>query len=928
MANMPRYVDVNRELFPKVADKDTTAVFLYSGNIFSAGELKTYSDGARTVAYSGVIYVPKELFTEFLGVFEDEGKKALTKGAKTYSYKDTEKKQNGISYIPALEAAEALGICARKYLNKLVVFAKVPLLDKIEKDEALLASVLYTLTGVYSTEHVTSEDFTAIKKKWCEVLFGSERTNDISDPDVRKKLDDTAASARKTQEQLNRGADRVILFGENPPVASADLTTQYRNLYEMAKGYATFGAESYHDEALLSDILDSLSWMYENMYGDSVIEGRGWRDAHEFNWWDWFVGGPMFLTKIMLAVEEHLTMEEKQNYLKCLKWIFTVHRVGYRSDFASSRIIVAVPAALLLEDRELLYSEFLDYDLLLEETGPVKGKYTDLVCWTHHYPYNMMYGFAALDRTFFTGAVLSGTAAQFKSPKEYEMFDLVKYMYEAACYKGQGFVIFNGRANMGTEFASGVRIVVLALPMIGYFGADEDNYLKRMVKRFCSAPEMIKMVKKACSLYDLSVLNSILEDDNISGENDYQLTYAWFTADRIAHHRDDYAFLLAMSSERHPSYESINSANKRGWYTGDGALYFYTDTDRHSFDGENFITNPEITKRIPGTTTDSRDMKPWSYRTGWRSPKDFAGCMDMYSSFGIGAFDYSAYHYEGHEADGTVDDGYGGDFVYYENDLAAKKSYFFFDGEVLCLGAGINSTMNSPVRTTVEHRRLVKPEGEQIKVDEMDMPKGEFTEKRACGFVYIEGFAGYIFPEGGEIETRRYIRRETTKLDRYFERTGEDGEQYCAEINILHGENPRGGKYAYIILPYATPETIKAYEEAPRVEILENSPACQAARKPSAGVTMMALYEPCCRFGVKSDIPAIIMLGERDGILKFSVCDPTQKKPSGTFILGGVLELISASPELSVKIEDGKAVIEADLTELAGKNLTAEFKIK
>ena len=42
---------------------------------------------------------------------------------------------------------------------------------------------------------------------------------------------------------------------------------------------------------------------------------------------------------------------------------------------------------------------------------------------------------------------------------------------------------------------------------------------------------------------------------------------------------------------RHISYECINHNNVTGWYMNDGALYLYTKTDDHEFDGINFILN-------------------------------------------------------------------------------------------------------------------------------------------------------------------------------------------------------------------------------------------------------------------------------------------------------------------------------------------------
>ena len=150
----------------------------------------------------------------------------------------------------------------------------------------------------------------------------------------------------------------------------------------------------------------------------------------------------------------------------------------------------------------------------------------------------------------------------------------------------QGFVMFSGRSTFGVEANFGASILSAALPMIGCFGEDEDRYIKRFIKRHASDPQNARRVKNGCSIYYCALLNDILSDDTISAENDYEYAHAWFTGDRAAQHRDNYAIGIAMSSRREMAYECINSANKTGWHTGDGATYLYTSYDGNQFDGK------------------------------------------------------------------------------------------------------------------------------------------------------------------------------------------------------------------------------------------------------------------------------------------------------------------------------------------------------
>lgn len=935
------------EIFEWYSKRGAVSIFLYSRSVLKNGVLGIYDDGnraVRSVSKNGEIYVPECFFEKYLEakLSKDSNILTLTREKKSLTVKLDKETYilDGHTYLPAIKTAEALGVKGRVFDGgKLAVFASASILDEIERDVELQVSASYATLGKYDASKFTKADFDTVKDKWRTVLVGNEEINDLSDHDFCEKLAEISREAKRAWDTLNKGEGRFILWGNEPPKDSCDLTRQYSNIWRLTKGYATYGSEYYHSEELKDTIIDCFQWMYENMYGEAEIEDRGWRSMRIYNWWDWFWGGIEPMTNALIVMEEHLTTEQIKTWLRAFKHVMTLHRVGYIRSCAMSRLTVCTKAALLLEDRAMLENECADYDLTLDITRMGDGVHVDYVEWTHQFPYNILYGFNNLTRTGFVGTLLGGTPMEYTSPKQYELFNIARYMFETVCYKGQGFMGYAGRATSSSEFQFGIEIMNGLLPLIGLFGEEEDRELKKFIKRCVSTPKIEKMVKSFCSVYNFSKLMEILRDDTISKENDFEVGHAWFTADRFAQHRNDYAFFVLMTSNRHPSYESINHCNRRGWYTCDGALYFYNDTDRNAFDGVNFITNPAICQRIPGTTVDERERAPWSYAYGkwFTSSKDFSGTMDVLKKFGMAAFEYESYNYGGHEADGGSDEDGGGALTYWENDLVARKSYYFFDKECVLLGAGINSTMNSNVITTVEHRRLVKNKSvigeEDVYLDGELLPKENYERiKDGAKWVNLEGFAGYVLPNGGKARLRKYTYvPNIADLDMDYLVPDPDAELYkngkpFFELNLYHGKNPKDAGYEYVILPNATKEQTKAYSDSPEIEIISNTKKIQAVRKSSLGLTFITFFEAGACAGIKASKPCIVSVLEKDGEMTVSVADPTHKTAEIKLTLDGKYTASKAPLEAKMAAEGDKTVITVKTEGLTGEAVRVVLK--
>ena len=950
------FTDEDREQFIELTKEGAVAIFLYARTILQDGELHLFdpSDAdVRAIARSSVVLVPECFFEEYFGICaeingthiilqKDTAKLCgcaenveYTFSGTDYSFSIAPCRKGSHFYLPVQEVCARFGIPVKAYYdNMLLVMGSNAALAVMDANPRLQYAGGYAVVGEFSSEGITPEVFTKVKDTWRLALIGSAEINDTRDEEIKKKLEQISSACRNSLSTMHKGEDVFVLWGDAPPTESAHLTTQYNNLRNLAVGYGTVGSEYYHNEELRETILWALEWLYVHMYDDSVIEERGWRSAREFNWWDWNVGSVFPLTDVLLILEDHLTMEQKERYLKCYKWTTTFMRVGYRSDFASSRILGFTKTALLLEDPAWLKIASADYDLLLEIVEEGSGTHIDYVDWTHGYPYNMMYGLTNLLRTLYVASQLAGTSLEFRSPRQYSFFHLAKYMFEAAIYVGQGFMLFNGRGNGGMEFSSGASAFANILNMIGMFGDDEDAYIKKMIKRNAADPAFVRILKSSCSIKNIALLNKILADESISGENDYTLAHAWYTADRAAQHRNDYCFFLGMASGRHPGYESINSANKRGWYTGDGALYLYTHTDRHSFDGPNFITNEKITYRIPGTTVDSQERTVKSLRSGWRGSAEFVGCMQFEKKYITAAMDYESYHFEGPD-ENIPDTGYGGSWPVHYNDLRAKKAWFMFERECVCLGCDIRSSMNSDVNTIVEHRRLVKNTDtsfgtEDIYVDGQLLPKDTYEMRFSDpSTVNLEGFAGFWFPQGGEISLSKYNYTGEENRDHYTA-TDPEAAKYTNgkpffEMHIEHGKNPSGASYAYAVLPYTTDEELRAYAKNPDVEILSNTPSLQAVRSKKIGVTGIIFWEAGSFGEITVDHPCIVTVGETNDRYTLSVCEPTHKLAAIQCTLARkMLPVSQNSDKISVVCSDVTTVT-VDTTLAVGRDFVIEF---
>lgn len=161
--------------------------------------------------------------------------------------------------------------------------------------------------------------------------------------------------------------------------------------------------------------------------------------------------------------------------------------------------------------------------------------------------------------------------------------------------------------------------------------------------------------------------------------------------------------------------------------------------------------------------------------------------------------------------------------------MLAHKSWFFLDDRIVCLGAGIATTAENSVYTTLEQclqRGECPAEGEVCKLED-----GRFWHD-GMGWVVHDG--PVLNEWHGMVEGSWY--RANNNLSR------DSIEKPVLRLWLDHGKAPADEGYAYTIFPECEKQQLYGENINTEVEILQNSPSCQAVYDASKGAVYAIFY--------------------------------------------------------------------------------------
>lgn len=333
---------------------------------------------------------------------------------------------------------------------------------------------------------------------------------------------------------------------------------------------------------------------------------------------------------------------------------------------------------------------------------------------------------------------------------------------------------------------------------------------------------------------------------------DYKVTpyhQHFWKADYTLHVRPNYSFNVRIASNRTNRSEAGNKENLYGRYLSDGATNIQVSGPEYF----NIMPVWEWDK-IPGTTSvdNTEDLlldKFWGH-------------------LGDNAF-----------AGGVSDKVYGATAYQLEYDgVSAKKSWFFFDDEIVCLGADIRSSGDRNVTTTLNQAWLKgKVSSSVADVKQGALENMNFT---ANGWLFHDGVA-YLFPNAAKVNVSTQVQTGSWyKINNSFGKEEVSGSVFKSWLD--HGKQPQGADYAYIVLPgLKDAGTLKKYNNP--IEIVRNDKDVQAVYHKKLNLVQVVFYSAGTvavnGIDISVDKPTVLMLKALKGNEKeVLVADPLQKE--------------------------------------------------
>jgi len=318
----------------------------------------------------------------------------------------------------------------------------------------------------------------------------------------------------------------------------------------------------------------------------------------------------------------------------------------------------------------------------------------------------------------------------------------------------------------------------------------------------------------------------------------------FYKVDYTLHNRPGYSFNVRTVSKRTIRTETGNRENLTGKFLPDGS----TNIQRSGSEYYNIMPIWEWDK-IPGIT--SRD-----YAVDQKTTL-------FWGERGVGAF-----------SGGTTDGVYGTSV--YElnyNEVTAKKAWFFFDNEVVCLGTGINSFAKEAITTTV-NQAWQKGKVKAFATDQLINADKGFTA-RDINWVWHDSIA-YVFPNGGQLSlTTDEQKGSWANINANRSKNEVKGKVFKLWFN--HGVDPVNQSYAYIVKPGVG----ENFKPSP-IKIIANTSVMQAVEHSELHMLQVVFYEAGSviqnGYAIKVNQPCVLLvkyINTNNPVLHVS--DPTQK---------------------------------------------------
>ena len=332
----------------------------------------------------------------------------------------------------------------------------------------------------------------------------------------------------------------------------------------------------------------------------------------------------------------------------------------------------------------------------------------------------------------------------------------------------------------------------------------------------------------------------------------------------MVNQKQSYMASLRMSSDRVNASEQVSWCNLKGKYLADGCMYIYRTTEEF-----NDIFAAWDWNKIPGTTSFSDKQIVYSENQDYKNPgsdtKLAGGVSD--ANHGVAAMQ-------------LVREG-----------LSAKKAWFMFDNEIVCLGSDISNTTDYNAITTVNQCITADIPVIYDGKSELLLEENLTYEGSESGFV-LNDRMGYVFGSGESI--RAEVGNKTgDRYDINFDGNSEKPDKsipVTKRIFSLWLDHTGNNLYSYIIVPDTDKDGLYQYlgEENP-IEVIENSESAMAVRHKELKKTLYVFWQAGSCGEIEASAPCVIIVEDTDSGYSVSAAALSYEEKSLTLCFDGEL---------------------------------------
>ena len=594
------------------------------------------------------------------------------------------------------------------------------------------------------------------------------------------------------------------------------------------------------------------------------------------NWWHNQIGTPNALITVMLIMDNDLTAEQ---VAKTLPMIGRAHLTASGARPSGDRIKIAGILA-----KNLLYRR--DEVQLSEVIRVIEGEIkfnTGQRGMQHDYSFHhredrvnntLSYGTGYADAFAEWAAFVAGTKYQFS---EKPLQQLVDYYLDGICKQ----MIYGKYQDPGIK----------------------NRDITRSERHRAMGTTTPERLLKTTS-YRKNELEELIKIRN--GEATPTLSFAKFfwQTEHFAFQRPTFYTSVRMHSTRNDNMEVP--------YNGEGLM------NHHRGDGTNYIsvTGDEYTniapvydwQKIPGTTILQKPELPSENEIQKKGLTDLVGAVTD-GKYGAVVFDFKSPH----------------------DPLAAKKAWFFFDNEYVCLGAGINSSSKLPVATTMNQCLL---QGDVVMMEAGEKSTLQKGERKLDQVKWIlHSGIGYFFPEAQKVNLSNQAQTGSWfKVNRQSDSPKEEITKDVFKLWIAHGPQPQNASYQYIVVPSTTEKEMES-QAGRNIEILSNTSEIQAVKHSGLNICQIVFYtsgelKVSENLKIGLDSPGLVMVKNiKSEVKQISVADPSRKLGKIHINITGKIEKNGNNYRSFWNKEKGisEIAIELPQTVYAGKSVTIEL---